>query len=131
MTPISLIALIPGSYFNAVLVCYFAYLTRNYGLFPEVRTAIRLLWPPFRAILIGFVPGAFLSNAVGFFMNAPPSVEMLPVALGGVVSGLVLHRNLRGLVENGRRWNVAIATIFALILPFLVPLLYFLPTPSA
>ncbi|WP_171207338.1 MULTISPECIES: hypothetical protein [unclassified Ruegeria] len=102
---------IPGVYFNAVLLTWFVETFRKNGLVFAPARGFKLMTPVFKAFLFGVVPGAVITNYLAFYTEKPHVYVSVPMVIGIVVSGIVLHRDLISHSENLPKTNAVIAGI--------------------
>ena len=102
---------VPGAYFNAVLVCFFVNLFRQHGLVFNPVKAVKLIWPVFKAMLLGFIPAAIASTVIQQLVPSLVNAPLLIAPLGALVSAVLLHRMFLTEISNTRNWNIAIAIL--------------------
>lgn len=102
---------IPGAYFNAVLICFFVNLFRQHGLVFNPVKAMKLIWPVFKAMLLGFIPAAIASTVIQQLVPSLVNAPLLIVPLGALVSAVLLHRMFLTEIGNTRNWNIAVAIL--------------------
>ncbi|MEP6017841.1 MAG: hypothetical protein ABJ251_05060 [Paracoccaceae bacterium] len=103
-----IIKLIPASFFNAVLVCFFVLLFREHGLTFQPQRAFKALAPVLRAVAFGVLPAAIIGNLAAFLIPAVSRYLDIILLIGILVSGILLYRNVMSRVHKHTAWNIAV-----------------------
>ncbi|MEP3635909.1 MAG: hypothetical protein ABJN14_01440 [Paracoccaceae bacterium] len=106
-----IIKLIPASFFNAALVCFFVLLFREYGLIFRPQIAFKALAPVLRAVAFGVIPAAIIANLAVFLIPTISGRSDFITLIGAMVSGILLYRNVMSRVHNRTAWNIAVVVL--------------------
>ena len=109
-----------GAYYNATCFAWLARIFMEHGVIFQISKAVRVVWPGFRAMLIGFIPAAAMAMVVFHSLLEQRSLITVIMAIGALVSAILLHRHVINGVSNPTRWNLAIAIVVAVQLVFIL-----------
>lgn len=102
------LTIVPGSYFNAAMVCFFAQNYRKHGLTFNPGKAAKGLWPLVRAILLGIAPATFVGTLSHIYLPYWPQSPLILALLGATISACLLHRTVLSEANGHAKWNRAI-----------------------